>query len=262
MQSTLVANLRLASDLARRDLLSRHKRSALGWLWLVISPLCLMSIYTIIFGGVFGLQWHDAAGKSVGYSAPMLAGLVLYLALADMVNSSTNLFVSKRTYVVKASFPLWVIWVANLFRVAVGLAVSLALLLVILIISGQASVMGIVWSVPVLMAAALFFGATSLFLSVLGPFIGDTSEAVRLLLRALLYATPITYPLTKVPETYQPWMWLNPLTCVVEPLRQALVFGQPPNWLPFSLFVSCSSLLLLASWWMFRRVKGVITDVV
>lgn len=262
MQSTVVANLRLASDLARRDLLSRHKRAALGWLWLIISPLCMMSIYTIIFGGVFGLQWYDPAGQSVGYSAPMLVGLVIYLALADAVNSSTTLFVSKRTYVVKASFPLWVIWVANLMRVAVGLAVSLGLLLLIVVISGRFSILGVALSVPVLMAAALFLGAVSLFLSVLGPFIGDTSEAVRLLLRALLYATPITYPLAKVPHAYQSWMWLNPLTCIVEPLRQALVFGQPPVWLPFLLFICGSLVLLLVSWWMFGRVKGVITDVV
>lgn len=262
MQSTLVANFRLAADLARRDLISRHKRALLGWLWLVISPLCLMAIYTIIFGGVLGLQWHDHDGSSVGYSAPMLVGLVLYLALADMVNSSTTLFVSKRTYVVKASFPLWVIWLSNLLRVGVGLAVSLGLLLVILLISGRLTVVGILLSVPVLVAAAIFFSAVSLFLSVVGPFIGDTSEAVRLLLRALLYVTPITYPLAKVPQAYQPLMWLNPLTCIVEPLRQALVFSHPIGLLPFTTFVICSTLLLLISWWMFVRVKGVIADVV
>jgi len=85
---------------------------------------------------------------------------------------------------------------------------------------------------------------------------------MRLLLRIMFYATPITYPLSMVPEPWQGWMWLNPLTAMVELLRAPLVFGvMPPITLLIGFPLVCLALLLLAGW-IFSRVKGVISDVV
>jgi lipopolysaccharide transport system permease protein len=115
---------------------------------------------------------------------------------------------------------------------------------------------------PALALCSFFLCGLSLLLAALGPFIGDISDAMRLLLRIMFYATPITYPLSMVPEAWQGWMWLNPLTAMVEVLRAPLVFGvmpQPALLMGFPL--ACLALFLLASW-IFSRVKGVISDVV
>ncbi len=257
-------HFRLAWDLAKRDLAAKYKRSLIGPLWLLLTPLALMGIYWIVFGQIFGVQWQvpHRPEEGIGFLLPFFAGLVIYLALSDIVNSSSVLFSAKRTYVVKSPFPIWVLWVANLMRSGVHAGVMLVLLVVLAAVQQRLTVPGMLWLVPALLSCILFMCATSLLLAALGPFIGDISEAMRLALRVLFYATPITYPLTHVPEPWRAWMWLNPLTGMVEMLRAPLVFGLMPNSPLLWAFPAASMLLLLLSAWIFHRVKGVISDVV
>lgn len=260
-------HVRLAWDLARRDLAAKYRRSMIGSLWLVLTPLCLLAIYSVIFGGIFGVAWHmpvqhAGAADNVGFVLPFFVGLAVYLTLSDVVNSSSVLFASKRTYVVKSPFPIWVLWVANLFRAAVHALVLAALVLVVALVQGRLTLTGLGLALAGVALCALFIGAVSLLLAALGPFIGDISEAMRLLLRVLFYATPITYPLALVPQPWRDWMWLNPLTGMVELLRNPIVFGAAAPPAVMAWFALGSMLLAALAGWIFHRVKGVISDVV
>ena len=263
--SFLRGNLRLAWDLARRDLASKHRRSLVGALWIVLTPLGLLGIYSLVFSVIFGVEWklpHQPQGAGAGFVLPFFVGLVVYLALSDVVNSSTVLFASKRTYVVKSPFPIWVLWLANLLRAGVHALVGLVLVLAVAAAQGRLTAAGLGGLAAGVALCLLFMCGLSLLLAALGPFIGDISEAMRLLLRVLFYATPITYPLSLVPEAWRGWMWLNPLTCMVELLRNPIVFGAFAPPLPTIAFAAGSAALALASVWVFRHVSGVISDVV
>lgn len=259
-------HLRLAWELARRDLAAKYRRSMIGSLWLVLTPLCLLAIYSIVFGGIFGVKWKmpagQAAGENVGFMLPFFVGLAVYLTLSDVVNSSSVLFPSKRTFVVKSPFPVAVLWVANLLRAGVHAAVLAALVLVMAVVQGRLSIPGAAWAVAGLSLCILFSAGLSLLLASLGPFIGDISEAMRLLLRVLFYATPITYPLALVPLPWRDWMWINPLTCMVELLRSPIVFGVAPPMSMLAGFAVEGVVAALLGAWVFSRVKGVIADVV
>jgi lipopolysaccharide transport system permease protein len=255
---------RLAWDLARRDLAARYRRSLIGPLWLLLTPLCLLGIYSLVFSVIFGVEWKlpHRPQEGVGFVLPFFVGLVLYLALSDVVNSSAVLFSAKRTYVVKSPFPIWVLWLANLLRAGVHAGIGLLLVLAVAAAQMRLSVAGAALLLGGLALCLLFICALSLLLAALGPFIGDISDAVRLLLRVLFYATPITYPLALVPQPWRDLMWLNPLTCMVELLRNPIVFGTAPPAGPVLGFAAGSALLALLAWWVFRRVAGVVSDVV
>lgn len=260
------ANLQLAWDLARRDLAAKYRRSAMGSVWLVLTPLGLLGIYYLVFGRIFGVSWQAPAlhGHEVaaGFILPFFVGLAVYLVLSDVVNSSTVLYASKRTYVVKSPFPLWVLWASNLLRALVHAAVNFSLVLALAALQQRLSLPGIAWLLVGFALCAAFIASLSLLLSALGPFIGDISEAMRLLLRILFYATPITYPLTLVPQPWRDWMWLNPLTCMVEVLRNPVVFGLPAPMGATAGFAAATVALAAVSLWVFRRVRRVVSDVV
>lgn len=254
---------RLAWDLARRDLEAKYKRSFLGVFWMVLTPLCLLSVYTIVFGGILKVSWIEpGTDVSVGFVLPFFIGLSIYLLMSDIVNSSTVVYPSKRTYVVKSPFPLWVLWLANLMRAYVHGVIYAVMVLVLCVVYSVIEWQGIGWASVLLLLSVTIISAMSLILSVIGPFIGDVSEAVRLLMRVLFYAAPISYPVSMAPEPYRFLLWLNPLTVIVEPLREALVFGKGPSMLVLlSLFFS-ALLLSVLSVWLFNRIKGVVADVV
>jgi len=265
MRASLRGELRLAWDLARRDLASKYRRSLMGVVWIVLTPLGLLGIYSLVFSFIFGVEWkvpHQPHDTGVGFVLPFFVGLVLYLMLADVVNSSSVLFSSKRTYVVKSPFPIWVLWLSNLLRAGVHAAIGFTLVLLLAAAQGRLTMAGIGGLVPGLLLCLLFTCSLSLLLASLGPFIGDISDAMRLLLRVLFYATPITYPLSLVPEAWRDWMWLNPMTCMVEVLRNPIVFGSLAPAGPTLGFAVGSALLAILALWVFRRVSGVVPDVV
>ncbi|MDH4083361.1 MAG: ABC transporter permease [Nitrospira sp.] len=264
-RTLFIENIRLAWDLARRDLSAKYRRSAMGWVWLILTPLCLLGIYSLVFGHFFGIEWkipHLGGAVGVGFALPFFVGLSVYLVLSDVVNSSTVLFASKRTYVVKSPFPLWVIWLANLLRAAVHAGVALFLVLALALLQQRLTFFGLCWMAIGLVCCGVFVSGLSLLLAALGPFVGDVSEAFRLLLRVLFYATPITYPMTLVPQPYHDWMWLNPLTSMVELLREPIVFGQMLPLYVYGIVFASSLLLFGIALWVFQQVKGVISDVV
>lgn len=254
---------RLAWDLARRDLQAKYKRSFLGIFWMVLTPLCLLTVYTVVFGGILKVSWNEPGTNiSVGFVLPFFIGLSIYLLVSDIVNSSTVVYASKRTYVVKSPFPLWVIWLANLMRAYVHGVIYAVMVLILCVFYSVIELQSIGWAFVLLLLSVTIISAVSLILSVVGPFIGDISEAVRLLMRVLFYAAPISYPVSMAPEAYRFILWLNPLTVIVEPLREALVFGKGPSMVVF-LSLSVSAVLLsVFAVWLFNRIKGVVADVV
>jgi lipopolysaccharide transport system permease protein len=255
--------LRLAADIAMRDLRAKYKRSAAGLLWLVLTPLGMLGIYWTVFGVFFRVVWQDpSTGERGGFILPFFAGLVIYLFVTDLMISSANLFVSKRTYVIKSAFPIWVLWLGNYLRAGANGLVNFVILVALAFNEQRLSPAGLGWTLVAVMSGLIFVGALSLLLSCLGPFIGDISEAAQVVLRILFYTSPVTYPLDLVPEDYRFFLWLNPLTHIIEPLRRAIVFSRPPDPALLALFTAVSVMLLAVSIWVFKRTRGVIADVV
>lgn len=259
----LSGSLRIASDLAARDLRSRYAGSAMGIVWFLVTPLLMMGIYATVFGIVLKLSWRNpVTGASAGFFVPFVAGMAVYLLAADLVISSLSLFAAKRSYVKKSPFPIWVLWLANLMRAGAHALVNLLILLGAAVLSGVLTPSGLLWLVPAIAVIAAFSAATSLFLAVLGPFLSDLSEAARVAMRLLFYAAPVTYPLAIVPERLRWLSWSDPLTWLIEPLRNAVAFGIGPAPGGFLVLIAATAALGAVSYWLFRRLKGAIIDVV
>lgn len=256
-------HVRLAADLAVRDLRDRFAGSLLGLGWLLLTPAAYLGIYWFVFGQVLRLGWPGAGeGGGEGFLLPFFTGLVVYLFLVDLTLSSVTLFASRRDYVRRAPFPIWVLWLANLLRSGAAAAVSLALLLVLALAQRRLGFEGLAWALPALGLIVLFLGATSLALALLGAFIADLVEVLRVATRVLFYAAPIGYPLSLVPEDWRALLWLNPLTLMVEPLRAAVVFDAAPAGLPMlALGLATLGMGLLARW-LYLRLAGIVADVV
>jgi lipopolysaccharide transport system permease protein len=262
--NAFVANIWLAWDLAQRDLRNRYRRSTLGPLWLLLTPCCYLLIYSIIFGVVFGVSWKSGANSSIsaGYVLPFFTGLVAYLFVVDVSTSASTLFAAKRTFVVKSPFPIWVLWLSDYMRASVHFSVSLLLLGLLAVVQGNVTLVGLGGFALGVSLLLVFAASISLLLASLGPFIGDIAEGLRLFVRILFYASPITYPLAIIPEKFQILLWLNPMTALIESLRAPLVFGESPAWANLGLVAGATAVILFVSLWVFKRVKKVIPDVV
>lgn len=257
------ANFRLAKDLALRDIRARYSLSHLGLLWLVLTPVCLAGVYWVVFGHALKVSWvHPVTGADLGFIAPFFAGLTTFLFFNDAVVSSLSVFSSKRNYVRRSPFPIWVLWLANLLKAGVPALVSVGVLIGLAGVMGLLEVSAIVF-VP--LALVLIFSITAaitLPLAMLGPFFGDLQEGARVLFRVLFYAAPISYPISLVSEKWQPLLWLNPITFLVETLRRACIYGMPPELTPTLAYAAISIVLVVIGIWLYSKLKGAVADVV
>ena len=241
----------LARDLAYRDISARYGNSIGGIFWIIITPVSFAGIYWLVFAHFFQ-----------PYLVPLFAGLATYLLLNDIIIASLSTFGHKREYVRRAAVPLWVLWLSMAIRVAVSAAINFLVLTAMALIAGLISWQSLV-AIPLALFLVLVFAiAISLFLSLLGPFFKDLDEISRILLRVLFYTSPVTYPLATVPERFAGYLWANPLTVLVETVRNAFVFGVSPTPLSYGVMLVSSLALFGVGIWLYSRLKGPIVDVV
>jgi lipopolysaccharide transport system permease protein len=263
--NAFLANLKLACDFAVRDLRSRYSRSYLGLLWLIVTPLSLLLIYSLIFGYLFKVEWRSGLAQPSakhGFVLPFFIGLLVYLYISDLAISAASLYSSKRTFVIKSPFPLWVLWAANWLRCGITLLIQAVLAITISVMVGAISVSGTLGFIAGFIVLVMYGAGISLVFASLGPFIGDIAEGLRLSVRLLFYASPIAYPLELVPASIRNFIWANPLTAVIEILRQSLAFGQIASLNLWVGAIGFALLMLAIGFWLHRKVKGVVADVV
>jgi lipopolysaccharide transport system permease protein len=258
---TVWRNRSLFAQLCRRDITERYRSSAGGLAWSLVSPLVMLAIYTFVFSVIFNARWGDRAVSKVDYAMLLFAGLLAYGIFAECANRAPTLIAARPNFVKKVVFPLElvpVVALANaLFHFLAGFAI-----LVVFCLFAYGKVPWTIVLVPVALAPLLLFTlAVMWLLSSVGVFVHDLRHGMPLATTALLFLTPIFYPVSLVPQAMRDAMQLNPLTIPVESVRAVAILGQSPDWagLAFSTVLNGALAALALAW--FQRARRHFADV-
>ena len=107
----------------------------------------------------------------------------------------------------------------------------------------------------------LFSMGTSWILASLGVYFRDVNQLISLVVTLLLFLSPIFYPISSIPEKYQPLLYLNPLTLIIEETRGILISGQIPDWKPWLLSVIISVIVACLGFAWFQKTRKGFADV-
>ncbi|MEQ1844150.1 MAG: ABC transporter permease [Nitrospira sp.] len=244
-------------QMARQEVISRYRGSMMGVLWALAHPVMLLSVYTFIFHLVFKAQWTPGGESSAEYALQLFAGLIVCSVFSECVNRAPTLILNHVNYVKKVVFPLEVLPLVLLGGALFRMSVSLLVLLLFY----AASHLSLNWTTiifPLLvMPLALFSLGVSWFLASVGVFVRDVGHAITVVTNLMLFLAPVFYPISALPEAYRPFMYLNPLTFVVEQSRDVLIAGKLPSWYGLGMYSLCS---IVVAWfglvWFERTRKG------
>lgn len=247
--------------MAWRDISLRYRGSMLGVLWSFIVPLLTVGLYTFLFSYVFKASWHEQATGHSNYALILFAGLIVHGFLSDILIRASSVIRSQSNLVKKVVFPLHALPAVVVLSVAFQMLVSLCVLTLLqLFVVGQ--VTPSMLAIPFLLFPLLLMGlGFSWFFASLGVFLQDLSQIMGLVSTALMFTAPILFPLSALPDFIKPWLFLNPLTFIVEQLRIVLLFGGSIDWLGFLAYCVISVLVFLLGWWIFDRTKKGFADV-
>ena len=250
----------LIANLAQRELKSKYKRSALGWLWSLLNPGLTLIIYTIVFGSFIRIPPPVGGnGELNSFALYLFAALVSWNFFNAVVVGSMTALVGAGPLLKKVYFPAACPPIANALTALNQAAIETGILVVVMVAVGNASFVFLAYPLVLALLFAFSLGL-GLVLSVGNVYLRDVGYIVGIGLQALFYATPIIYTLDFVPEMLGPLpvgeivRW-NPLTQLVEASRSifyALEFPDAATWL-YLVVVSAASLGF--GWMIFERIS-------
>ncbi|MER3424227.1 MAG: phosphate ABC transporter permease [Nitrospiraceae bacterium] len=240
-----------------RDIKVRYKQTVLGVAWVVIQPVFTMIVFSIFFGWL-------AKVPSDGVPYPIFAycALLPWQLFAYSLSESSNSLVANQNLITKVYFPRLVIPLSPTLAGLLDFLIAAVVLLGLMAYYGITPT-GRVWALPlfVLLAIATALGV-GLWLSALNVQYRDVRYTLPFLTQLWLFATPIAYPSSLVPEPWQTVYGLNPMVGVVEGFRWALLgTGSGPS-LMLAVSVATTCGLLLSGLSYFRRMERTFADMV
>lgn len=202
----------------------------MGLVWSFAHPILLLVIYTLVFSVVFKARWGTSEPESKAQFAVLLfVGMIVHGLFSDTLIRAPNLMLGNVNFVKKIIFPLEILPVvamgASLFHATVSILVLAGALL---LLNGSLPWTALLLPLVLLPLIVLSLGA-SWILASLGVFLRDVAQPIGLAMTLLLFASPVFYPLSALPDWIQPWLMLNPLTFIIEQARAVLIYGELPH---------------------------------
>lgn len=239
-----------------RDVKVRYRQTLLGVVWVIAQPLLTALIFTLLFNRVARI----GSGSAVPYSLFVMAALVPWTFFSSGVSASSNSLIGSAHLISKVYFPRLIVPAASVLAGFIDMAVTFVLVLVMAIGYGAGIPLQMVWLPLAVISCSLFALGLGLWLSALNVEYRDIRVVIPFVLQLWMYATPIAYPMSVIPERYRWIVMLNPLTGIVEAFRVAMIGGTMP-WLAFAYGTLVALVLTLTGALYFRRMERLFADV-
>jgi lipopolysaccharide transport system permease protein len=243
--------------LAWRDVKVRYKQTVLGVLWAVIQPLFTMVVFTFLFGRLANIPTDGIPGPVFYFSA-----LVPWIFFSSSVTHAGMSLVANSGLLTKIYFPRVILPAAAALSNLVDFLISSAFLVGFIIYYGiPVGWHSLLWLVLVVLLMLLTLGLAAFF-AALNVKYRDIKYALPFLIQVLLFATPIIYPVSMIPERYQWLMALNPLSALIEAFRYVVAPSRSLDWSIFGISVIIIAVVFVTGMAYFRSAERAMADIV
>jgi len=253
----------LIYTLAKKDVLGRYKPALMGVAWTFITPLLTLIIYTFVFSDIFKVRWNgsDANNSKLEFALIIFSGMIIFTFFSEVIIRSTTVISININYVKKVIFPLEILPIIVLCEAGFHAVVSIGILLTLIIFSDAGYIKNI-YLIPILLIPFIFLCAGfSFFLAAICVYLRDINQAIGSITTILMFLSPIFFPLSAVPNTFQQLIKLNPLTFVIENLRNLLFFNHTLDMAGSLIYSLFSVLTLMIGFYFFQKTRMGFSDV-
>lgn len=236
----------LVVELVKRELKVRYRRSTMGFVWTMLQPLMMMAVLHVAFSTAFRF---DVAN----YPVYVLAGVLFWNFFSQGIVTSMNSLRGNAGLIQKLPVPIAVFPLATVLAGVANLVFAMVPLVGLLVATGHPLRPSLLFLPVAILLAALFTLGAGLLLAPLAVFFYDVVELVTVAMTALMFLTPIMYPMSIVPEK---WRWVvryNPVRSVLEVFRDPIFYGKVPPFEHIAVAVTVALAALLIGVVAFRR---------
>lgn len=242
--------------LGARNIKVRYKQTVLGATWAIIRPVSMMIIFTVIFGNLAKMP-----SEGVPYAIFVYAGLLPWTFFSQSVTSSSQSVVGASGMVSKVYFPRLIIPASSISAGLVDLAIATVILLLLMIWYDVGWTLNLL-AAPILLFAVIFTAlGVGTLLAALTVSYRDFTHLVGFIMQFWMYATPVIFPLSLVPESWRWLLYLNPMTGLVDGFRAAFL-GKQFDFLSLSIAVVIATIIFILGIVYFKKSEVRFADVI
>jgi len=247
----------LISSFARRDVKARYKQSVLGVAWSLIQPAAMMVVFTLVFS-----LFAKVPSDGIPYPIFVYSALIFWTYFSNSIGGGTGAMVSNSTLVRKIHFPRETLLISVLLAGLLDLGVASVLFAGMLFYYKVGLSLAALWVVPLLLVQiTLTFGVICLTSAAHVNF-RDMGHGLPLVLQLWMFATPVAYPISVIPEWLRPFYMLNPMTAIIDGYRRALIVGAAPELPALGVSVAITVILTFFAISVFKRAARTFADVI
>jgi lipopolysaccharide transport system permease protein len=251
----------LILQMTRREVIGRYKGSVLGLFWSFFNPLLMLAVYTFVFGFVYQASSAGYPEGKFEFALFLFTGLIIHGLLAETINAAPTLILNNASFVKKVVFPLeilpWVSLGSALFHCMVSIAV---LLLVTVMVN-----LSLNWTIiflPLLFLPLIFISlGIAWFLASLGVYLRDINQVTGIVTTVLLFMGPVFYSTSALPEFIRPYLFLNPITLIIEQARKVIFHAGTPDWGHLVVYGVTSLVVAWLGYGWFQKTRRGFADV-
>jgi lipopolysaccharide transport system permease protein len=240
-----------------RDIKVRYKQTVIGAAWAILQPVLTMLVFSLFFGRLAKIPSEGLPYPIFYYSA-----LLPWMYFATAMQGATNIVVENQRVITKIYFPRVVLPVASVMAGLVDFSISFIVFLALMAFYRTVPTGAVIWLPFFTLLAVMTALGVGLWLSALNAMYRDVRYVVPFLVQFWMFASPVAYPSSLVPEKWR-WLYgLNPMAGVIEGFRWALTgHGQAPGIL-LAASSAAVALLVLSGLVYYHAMEGTIADVV
>jgi lipopolysaccharide transport system permease protein len=239
-----------------RDIKVRYKQTALGAAWAVVQPLFMMVVFTLAFGKL-------AKIPSDGLPYPLFSYVALlpWMLFSEGIARSTRSMIANSHIMTKAYFPRLILPISGVLSPIIDFLIAFVILLGMMLYYGFVPTINVLFLPAFIVLGIATSLGVGLWFSALNVQYRDFQYTVPFLIQLWLFASPVVYPSSLLPEPYNLLFGLNPMAGVIEGFRWAMLGTAPPSILTL-ISVLVVLIILVSGALYFRRVESIFADVV
>lgn len=255
-------NRELIMRFVQRDISSRYRDSLLGIVWSFMTPVLMLAIYGFVFGVIFKSRWGALSSNKAAFPLILFCGLTTYNIFAETVTRAPQLIVGNVNYVKKVVFPLAIFPIISVLSSVVNAIIAFSILFV-----GLSVFLGVLhWTtllLPIVMIPLVLLSlGLGWFFASLGVFVRDIGQILNIAVQAIMYLSPVFYPANAIPPKLRVVYDINPLSNVVDNVRNVVIWGTYPHWGQYFMWLGICGAVAVAGYMWFERTKDGFADVV
>src|SRR3989344_408373 len=253
----LISYRELLIALTKREIKIRYKQTTLGSAWAVLQPFSLMLIFSLVFGVFLGLESQGLPYPVFYYSA-----LLTWLFFSTSMSFGSHSVINNSNLVAKVYFPRETLPLASLGAAVLDLMVASIIFVLMMVYYNIPLTFNLIFIIPIIAILVLFTLSVVLFTSALVVIWRDLKFVVPLVVQIWMFASPIIYPVNKVPENLQFFYMLNPMAVVIENFRRVTLFAKEPVFSQILTAAVISVILFFISYYFFKIKEKSFADII